>query len=214
MEILLVDDQPIICDALGKYLAEVGPECAETSVNVTSVHTLTNAIQRLLTAPKPDLVFLDLDLGNNEGASTLAEFQQNNSNNIPVVVFTGLPLGAAGTSATLRRCLYDLKAQTVMVKSTDLKTMLKGLPRILAGEKWLSNEVIDEIGRSDRSDLKLTPRQCQVLEALSRGLQNKEIAKELDLAPGTVQQITGAIYKRLGVHSRWAAAERFKIAGK
>jgi two-component system nitrate/nitrite response regulator NarL len=88
--------------------------------------------------------------------------------------------------------------------------MLVGLPRILAFERWLSNELINawiatpppENSGSAGSSLGLTPRQWDVARGLARGLRNKEIAKELDISPGNVQQITGAIYKRLGVHSR------------
>lgn len=52
----------------------------------------------------------------------------------------------------------------------------------------------------------LTPRQRQVLALLVQGYSNKEIARKLDLGPGTVKIHLAALFRNLGVRNRQAAA--------
>ena len=52
----------------------------------------------------------------------------------------------------------------------------------------------------------LSPRQAEVLQLLVQGLSNKEIARALDLAVGTVKIHVAALFHKLGVTSRTAAA--------
>jgi DNA-binding NarL/FixJ family response regulator len=52
----------------------------------------------------------------------------------------------------------------------------------------------------------LTPRENDVLRAAARGLSNKEIARELDLAEVTIKLHLSAIFRKMGVRSRTEAA--------
>jgi DNA-binding NarL/FixJ family response regulator len=52
----------------------------------------------------------------------------------------------------------------------------------------------------------LTPRETDVLRATARGLSNKEIARELDLAEVTVKLHLSAIFRKMRVRSRTEAA--------
>ena len=48
---------------------------------------------------------------------------------------------------------------------------------------------------------RLTPRQSDVLALVARGLSNKEIARDLELAEGTVKLHVTALLKALGVNN-------------
>jgi DNA-binding NarL/FixJ family response regulator len=52
----------------------------------------------------------------------------------------------------------------------------------------------------------LTPRELDVLAGLTRGLPNKQIARELDLSPSTVRLHVSNILTKLEVANRTAAA--------
>ena len=53
--------------------------------------------------------------------------------------------------------------------------------------------------------LPITDRQWQILERVRLGLANKQIARELELSPGTVRKHLENIYRSLDVQSRGAA---------
>lgn len=55
-------------------------------------------------------------------------------------------------------------------------------------------------------DYALSPREAEVLEKLSLGLTNPEIAGLLHIAHDTVKQHTSALYRKLGVRNRTQAA--------
>jgi DNA-binding NarL/FixJ family response regulator len=52
----------------------------------------------------------------------------------------------------------------------------------------------------------LTPRQREVFELIVQGMSNKEIARNLQLAEGTVKIHIKALFAKLGVHRRAAVA--------
>ncbi len=52
----------------------------------------------------------------------------------------------------------------------------------------------------------LSPRQGDVLKLIVRGLSNKEIARSLNVAEGTVKIHVAALFGKLGVHRRAAVA--------
>jgi len=54
----------------------------------------------------------------------------------------------------------------------------------------------------------LTDREFEILELLARRLSNKEIARRIYVAPGTVKRHTENIYKKLGVHRRHDAVTK------
>lgn len=67
----------------------------------------------------------------------------------------------------------------------------------------------------DQGPVNLTPRQREVLDLLTQGKSNKEIARALKLGEGTVKVHMAALFRVLGVQSRSAAAaigERIKAA--
>jgi len=71
-----------------------------------------------------------------------------------------------------------------------------------------------EGGPSPASELqRLTEREREVLELLARGMGNHAIAVELCITPNTVKRHLKAIFAKLNVHTRAAAAARAVAAG-
>lgn len=58
----------------------------------------------------------------------------------------------------------------------------------------------------------LTPREYEVLALMAQGLTNKEIAQHLIISPNTVKRHTLAIFTKLEVNTRAAAAAKFLAA--
>ncbi len=60
---------------------------------------------------------------------------------------------------------------------------------------------------------RLTPAELRVLELLCQGMSNKEIARSLDLAPGTIKKSVASIFQRLGARNRTEAVLNAARAG-
>lgn len=56
---------------------------------------------------------------------------------------------------------------------------------------------------------KLTPREKQIMEALSKGLLYKEVASELSMSEGNVKQRIHTIYQKLEVYNRTEALNKY-----
>jgi DNA-binding CsgD family transcriptional regulator len=61
-----------------------------------------------------------------------------------------------------------------------------------------------------RRKSRLTPREREVLDLVSVGLTNAQVAAVLWIAPGTVRRHLENVFAKLGVHTRTAAVARLR----
>jgi two-component system nitrate/nitrite response regulator NarL len=219
MQILVVDDHPAVSTGLAQYLKEIEPDVPEQApLDITAVTTLSEALTIVGSEDPPDLVFLDLSLGEgNSGAATLERLQRGNPHRVPVVIYTGLGLRAPGTVDTLLKCYNKLAAHSIILKSATAETVLVGLPRILAGERWLPQDVFDALVgwsvSSPKQSIRLTPIEKQVADRLARGWTDKQIANDLKKSRHYIRQVNRHIFEKLGVHTRLEALIEMQKAG-
>ncbi len=111
---------------------------------------------------------------------------------------------------------------TAFVRKTDSVETVSGAIRLcLGGGAFVSSRsesgAVGYAGLSQDGESfsgpRLTARQREVLNAISRGLSNRGIAGELGLAEGTVKIHVAAIFKALGVSSRTQAVLAGSRAG-
>ena len=76
------------------------------------------------------------------------------------------------------------------------------------GERRLSPEIQASLGESERK-IDLTPRQREILDSITRGLSNDDIATMLAISKVRVKQHLAALYEKLGAANR---AEAVAIA--
>jgi DNA-binding NarL/FixJ family response regulator len=116
---------------------------------------------------------------------------------------------------TILRCL-DLGAAGYIPKTYHADVITHALRLIASGHVYVPREAIDprrdanepirlRSAGSDPRGLGLTDRQCDVLRLILRGLPNKLICRQLDLAEGTVKVHVSAVLRALGVRNRTQA---------
>jgi RNA polymerase sigma factor (sigma-70 family) len=107
-------------------------------------------------------------------------------------------------------------AAGVLHKTVSISDVVDGVRHLLAGESLLSqNETVELLRLADRDREQnkeaqraissLTPREREVLQALTDGLSDKEIAECLYVSSGTVRNHVISILRKLNVHSRLQA---------
>lgn len=94
--------------------------------------------------------------------------------------------------------LETLNGGAAMNPSIALKTL-----------KLLRNPLNVE-NKQDQEEIKLTVREIEVLEQLSKGLSYNAIAENLILSTGTVRKHIENIYKKLQVHNKIEALQKAK----
>lgn len=99
-------------------------------------------------------------------------------------------------------------------KDVPVGEMADALRTVIAGRMYVPTFVSDLTVRKDHvhdesgaaNDAALTSRQFEVLNLLAAGRSNKEIARLLSIAEGTVKVHIAAAFRMLGVHNRVSAA--------
>jgi DNA-binding NarL/FixJ family response regulator len=197
MKILVIDDHPLIVEALAQLLPQLGPD-----VEVRGAGDPTRATAILDNEPDVALVLLDLALPGARGLDFLGDLKLDYPG-VPIVV-----ISATHDQATIVAAL-GAGAHGFIPKSADAAMLLDAVRRVLEGGVYLpsgaapmpeSNGV-----RIAPEALGLTARQADVLRLLAQGLPNKLICRDLTLSEGTVKVHVSAILKALRVHSRTEA---------
>lgn len=156
-----------------------------------------------------DLGVLDLNLPDGEGMDLIAEFREANPQ------FAALVLTASLDRKEHARAI-EAGAGAVLHKATDLDDIVDALKRLSAGENLIPPEELLEMVRLANQDReqerkvrenieRLTKREIQVLEALSDGRSNKDIAEYLHMSVDTERTHMVNILNKLGAHSRLQA---------
>lgn len=83
-------------------------------------------------------------------------------------------------------------------------------PSIAMKTLKLLRNPIDIESKKDQDVIKLTQREVEVLEQLSKGLSYILIAENLILSTGTVRKHIENIYKKLQVHNKLEAVSKAK----
>jgi two-component system, NarL family, nitrate/nitrite response regulator NarL len=210
MHILLVDDQELVCFALAEQFKKSTPE----RIQVNLAFTFAAAVSALFDDPNPEIIFLDLDLGDGRRSiDTLSDFVKLNTRNIPIVVLTDLCAKIPNEREVLRACLRDFGVRGVLLKGGHLDEMFLGISRILQGGAWVPTDLLMELASTNppvipECHLVLSAREREVANLIVKGYPDKKIANELHLQPGYIRQVVTQIFKKLGVPNRTAAAEK------
>jgi DNA-binding NarL/FixJ family response regulator len=213
VNVLLVDDHPLILTALASVIEGMGGE-----TKVRGVPDAAAARAALAADPGIDLVLLDLRLGGaaddgTDGFALLSELREAHPAT-PVVV-----VSATDRQADVVRAI-DLGAMGFVPKRASNETLFEALRVVMRGGVFVptaedgapAGDGAGGLGvggpaadAPPLSSYKLTPRQTDVLGLLLRGQSNKLIARELNLSVETVKDHVAAVLRALGVHSRTQA---------
>ncbi|HSD54461.1 MAG TPA: response regulator transcription factor [Burkholderiales bacterium] len=213
MKILVVDDHPLILEALHHVLRQLDRE-----VEVYDARTGAEGRKLVAAHPETGLLLLDLTLPDIDGLALLSELRHDFPA-IPVVV-----LSASDRREDVLRAI-DLGAMGFIPKTSSNQVMLQALRLVLSGGVYLPPAALvhqegadieaaagsapDPVGatatRVTPRELGLTGRQAQVLALILQGKPNKVICRELGLAEGTVKIHVAAILRALNVSTRTQA---------
>jgi DNA-binding NarL/FixJ family response regulator len=208
VKILVVDDHPLVRDAMSGILADLSG-----SLEIVEASDCAAGLDLARAHPDIDLVFLDLNLPGSRGFDALNRFRHEHPT-LPVVILS------MHRDRQAVRGAIERGAMGFIPKASPKEVIASAARLVLSGGVYLPPEALaeDEAGGSDKSEfapparpsdslsgLGLTPRQGQVLALIMQGKSNKEICRELGLADRTVKVHVTAVLTALKVSSRTKA---------
>ena len=203
MKALIVDDHPLIQQAVGNVLRAI-----DGAAEIAVAGDCASALEIAGRGTEPDLVLLDLNLPGLSGIPALKRWRSRFPA-VPVVVLSALDDRQTVLAA------INAGAAGYIPKSSSNDVMQHALRLVLAGGKYLPPELVAGSTASRATQRKvidsaavgeMTERQMAVLRLIARGASNKVICRELGLAERTVKAHVTAVLRALKVTSRTQAA--------
>jgi DNA-binding NarL/FixJ family response regulator len=192
MRVLIADDHRLIAEGIRKALEETG------DFEVVGEANTGSQVLPLVRRTNPDLVILDLRMPGVDGLTCLEQIRENHPD-VKVVVLS------MSTDPSVIQAALKRGASAYVVKSVNPMDLPSVLRQAIEGTVF-SAVGLEESGESESArDLGLTTREVTIIQALSRGLSNQAIGKELWVAEQTVKFHLTNIYRKLGVANRTEA---------
>ncbi|MFN3217733.1 MAG: response regulator transcription factor [Acidimicrobiales bacterium] len=199
IRVLLVDDQEVIREGMRSLIATdpeltVVAECADGDEVVD--HIARSA---------PDVVVMDIRMKRVDGATATGAVRAMGGP--PVLVLTTFD-----DDQTLAAALRA-GAAGFALKSAPGEDILRAIATVGGGESWIDPHVAGRVlaayrdhAAAEPADVSmLTDRELDVLRAVGRGLNNREVAAELFVSEATVKTHLGRVLTKLALRDRSAA---------
>ena len=213
--VLVADDHSLYRAGLGFLLKD------RLGFNtVVEAATFDAALDRLSELEQIGLALFDLAMPGISGPESLGVVKETYPD-VRVAIVSGseerndvLKAVATGLSGYVPKSLQD---DEIVAALRDILDGRIYVPRFMtsagtpiAGAKTTIPDQIEKKGvaSSGAATKPISPRQRDVLDCVRRGLSNKEIARELDIAEGTVKIHLAALFSYFGARNRTELATR------
>lgn len=194
MNIILVDDDKLVCSALKTILE------SEADFKVVAIGNSGEDAIRLYDMHKPDLMLMDIRMGSMLGVDAGEKIIAKNPN-ARILFLT-----------TFADNEYIAKALKIGAKGYLLKqnfdSIIPSLRAIESGQRVFGDEIIAKLPSMSNDfnnamkDFDLTEREIDIITHVANGESNKEIASVLFLSEGTVRNYISTILEKLELRDR------------
>jgi len=197
VKVILADDHVVVRAGLRKAL-ETLPNL-EIAGEVGNGHELMDALSRI----KPDLLILDANMPDFEPISAVRQIKADQPELKILIV-------SAHDNEAYVVGLLNAGVDGYHLKDQPLADLQLATQRILDGERWISSSLVGRLAHAHNIPAPtgapwLTRRQRELLRLLTQGLDNRNIAQNLDLSIKTVENHLTSLYRVLGIDSRLKA---------
>lgn len=210
IRVVLVDDQTLIRQGVRSLLA--------LSDDIEVVGEASDGKEALEIVPqlKPDVLLLDLRMPNMNGLQVLEALAERDQQPPTLILTTfdddelvlgGIRAGAKG----------------YLLKDVALEDLLNAVRTLASGNTFVNPAITDRLLKGLKSHSTefsaleqpeaMTGRETEILRLMAGGYSNKEIARALDVAEGTIKNHVSNILSKMGVRDRTRAVLKAIEAG-
>ena len=188
-----------------KMLAEL----IDSTPGYRCVCTCSTAKEALLKVPKykPDVALMDIHLPDESGIVCTARLTEQLPGLKVIIVTVYKDIDLIFQALKAGACGYILKRFRP-------EEIIQAIAEVRAGGAPMTNEIARMVVQSFRApsvepEAGLTSRESELLELLTQGLSNKEIAQKTGISAGTVRNHLANIFQKLHVRCRTEAAAKY-----
>ncbi len=208
IKVMLVDDQMILAEGIRAVL--------QTAEDITVVGIARDGAAALELCKKvePDVVLMDIRMPNMNGVVATKKIKEYDSN-IKIIVLTTFDDSDYILSA------MNNGASGYLLKDIGSTALIDAVRNAYAGDTILPATIARKIADAatmvaDNRQVKLkknynlSDREVEIAMMMADGFTNRQIASALKLTDGTARNYISAIYLKLGVEGRAAAAAKIR----
>ena len=202
MRVLLADDHELVRETIAAFLE------SEDGFKVVQASDLPGVEAAIRTHDPFDLVLLDYEMPGMNGLDGLQKIMD-------IVRRRPVALISGSANKTIAATALDMGAAGFLPKTMAASSLVNAVKFMAMGEKYAPVDFMtkeDETTHHPLMDV-LTKREMEVLSCLTRGLANKEIAREIDLQEVTIKLHVKTLCRKLDAKNRTQAAMIAKEAG-
>jgi DNA-binding NarL/FixJ family response regulator len=203
IRVLVVDDHDLFRTGLATYLG------AQPDIEVVGQASQGQSGIRLAGELRPDVVLVDLRMPDIDGTEVTRAILRARPETRVVT------LTVANDDATIASAL-QAGSHGFLVKDSPIADVAAAVRAAASGSAWLSpraaEAILGQVRRQRTPDAQppelseLTAREIEVLRLLARGLENTQIAEQLEISPSTAKNHVSSILTKLGLTNRLQAA--------
>lgn len=205
IDVAIVEDNSALANGLRKIIESA------SDFRCLGVWTSAEEALKKIDAFRPQVVLMDINLPGMSGIEATARIKHHLPELQVIMVtvyrdhdqiFAALKAGASGyllkrsTPEEVRQAIRDVRSGGAPMSAEIARRVVEAFHQ--------------PVKASITEDVKLSKRETEILELLTKGLANKEIADRLDISVETVRVHLRRIYEKLHVHSRTEAAMKFR----
>lgn len=209
MQILIVDDHPLMLRSVQDVVTEVWPHAI-----CDGVHDAEAALHAVAASDAYDLVCVDLNLPDLEGVELIRRLRSLRPL-LPILVLSAIEHAPSVQQA------FDAGARGYLTKSLARDELVNALRQFVVTGHYLPPSLREALARhrAERSHAtarevpRLTRRQIDVLHLMGLGLSNHDIARRLSLSDSTVKGHVSCLLDLLDADNRTACVLNARALG-
>lgn len=194
MKIFVVDDHPLMREAVVMLLRRLSPEAT-----IVEFDRLGPVSAKAVELGMPDLLCLDLKLPDTHGVSGVREMRVQFPH-VPIIVLSASP------AADFEDLSIEAGADLYLEKSSGAAHLTQALRALVCSDS-------ENPDSKFASSNKLSRRQRELLTLLDRGLSNRELAELLEISEHTVKVHLWRLFRRISVKNRSQAVHWARTRG-
>jgi len=192
--IVLIDDHPLATNGIGAWLNGTGRfTVSGTAKNLAEASALMEQLENL-----PDIIILDISLGTEDGLDFIPPLKKIcERRNAPM---PGILVCSMHEDPFLIQHAMDSGARAYVPKSAESGEILTAIDALLEDGGYVNPRY--RITTPRHSWSLLTRRENEIVACIKQNMNNKQIAKRLNIAVRTVENHLSHIYLKTGDASR------------